>query len=288
MTERGATLAGLLAEARKALSGIEGGDLDARLLVGDAAGLDAAGLVLQGGDPASQDVASLVETRIARRLAGEPTHRILGRRAFYAHDFALSADTLEPRPDTEALVELCRPAIQRHIASRGACRFADIGTGSGAIAVSLLALYPETDGLAVDISPGALETAAANAASAGVGDRFHALLSDYGAGLRGPLDLIVSNPPYIPTAEIAALSAEVRGFDPILALDGGADGLVAYRRIAGDAARLLSGDGDVLVEIGQGQASDVTECFRKQGFDLAASARDLGGIERALGFRRIV
>ncbi|KQT54021.1 hypothetical protein ASG54_18730 [Aureimonas sp. Leaf460] len=278
----------MIVEARRRLAGIAGGDLDARLLVADAAGLDAAGLILRGGDAVLPQVAALVETRLRRRLAGEPTHRILGRRAFYAHDFALSPDTLEPRPDTEVLVDLCRPAVERHIAARGSCFFADLGTGSGAIAVSLLALYPGAEAIGVDLSPGALETAAKNAEAAGVGARFRPLLSDYGRAIEGPLDLIVSNPPYIPTNEIPGLSAEVRKFDPILALDGGADGLTAYRRIAEDAARLLRADGDVLVEMGQGQASDVTECFEKQSFELVASARDLAGIERALAFRRIV
>lgn len=288
MTDPAPTLGRLVAEARRRLAGIETGDLDARLLVGDAAGLDAAGLILRSGDPAPVDLAALVEARLARRLAGEPTHRILGRRAFYAHDFALSPDTLEPRPDTEVLVELCRPAIERHIAARGACRFADFGTGTGAIAVSLLALYPQAHCLAIDVAPGALAMAAENARAAGVAARFRPVASDYGAAIDEPLDLIVSNPPYIPTGEIEGLSADVRRFDPVLALDGGPDGLDAYRRIAEDAARLLRAEGDVLVEIGQGQASDVTECFGRQGLGLAASARDLAGIERALGFRRIV
>ncbi|KQT44357.1 hypothetical protein ASG43_13445 [Aureimonas sp. Leaf454] len=288
MTETVRTLADLLRQARHRLSGIEGGDLDARLLIGDAAGLDAAGLILRGGDPADAELSALVEARVERRLGGEPTHRILGRRAFYDHVFELSPDTLEPRPDTEALVDLCRPAFERHIAAHGSCRFADLGTGTGAIAVTLLALYPQADAIAVDISPGALETAARNAASAGVAARFRPLLSDYASALDEPLDLIVSNPPYIPSAEIARLSGDVRDFDPRRALDGGADGLDAYRRIAGDGARLLHRDGDLLVEIGQGQASDVEECFRRQGLGLVASARDLGGIERALAFRRTI
>ena len=248
--------------------------------------LDPAGLILRGRDLASVEQAANLDRLVARRLAGEPVFRILGKRAFYAHDFALSAETLEPRPDTEVLVELCRKPIEAVLAARGACRLVDVGTGSGIIAVSLLALYPVVEAVALDLSYEAVRTARYNARAASVSDRFHGLVGDYLAALAGPIDVIVSNPPYIPTAEIAGLSREVREHDPMRALDGGADGLDAYRTLAAQAAELLAPDGHALMEIGQGQASDVCNIFGQRGLDLAASADDLSGTVRALWFRR--
>lgn len=282
------TVAALLAQARTRLrdAGIGTADLDARLLVADALGCDAAGLVLRAPAPVDGDSQALVAARLARRMRGEPVHRILGRRAFYAHEFRLSAETLEPRPDTEALVELCRGPFAEVIARKGFCRFADVGTGSGAIAVSLLALFPDSVAVAIDISPGALRTARANAAGAGVAERFHAVAMDHLSALSGPLDLLVSNPPYICSSDLQGLPRDVRDFDPPAALDGGADGLRSYRALARQSAACLHPSGHVLVEIGHGQRGDVVALFEGEGLVLAASAVDLGGVERALWFRR--
>ncbi|MBC8130886.1 MAG: peptide chain release factor N(5)-glutamine methyltransferase [Rhizobiaceae bacterium] len=265
---------------------IDGADLDARLLVADALGLDFAALMLRSSEPVSDADQAHIAGRIARRLAGEPVHRILGRRAFYAHDFALSPETLEPRSDTEALVELSRGAVEEVLARQGTCLIADVGTGTGAIAVSLLALYPAVTAVAVDLAPGALVTARSNASSAGVGERFWPVASDYLSAFRGPFDLIVSNPPYIPSADVAKLSREVRGFDPRLVLDGGTDGLDAYRTLARQCAELLGTEGHALFEIGQGQASSVRQIFLERGLVIAASKNDLNAVERALHFRR--
>lgn len=281
------TIAALLARTRRQLApATVEAELDSRLLLSFAFRLDAAGLILRGHDAATPDQKALLERLVARRLAGEPVHRIIGRRAFYAHDFVLSPDTLEPRPDTEILVDLCRQPIERVLAARGTCLLVDVGTGSGAIAVSLLALYPELAVVALDLSPGAVLTARQNAEAAGVGARFLGLVGDYLTALRGPIDIIVSNPPYIRSDDIVGLSREVRVHDPMRALDGGADGLDAYRAIAAQAAALLAPGGDALMEIGQGQASDVCQIFERSGLDLAASADDLSGIARALWFRR--
>lgn len=282
------TIAELLAATRRRLarSGIAESDLDSRLLLLFAFDLDPAGLILRGRDPVPADKAERLEELVWRRLAGEPVFRIIGRRAFYAHDFVLSPETLEPRPDTEVLVELCRKPIEAVLSSYGKCRMVDVGTGSGIIAISLLALYPALDAVALDLSYGAVRTARENAEDAGVSDRFYSLVGDYLSALDGPIDVIVSNPPYIPTAEIAGLSREVREHDPMRALDGGADGLDAYRALAAQAADLLAPDGHALMEIGQGQASDVCNIFGQRGLDLAASADDLSGTVRALWFRR--
>ncbi|WP_210171787.1 peptide chain release factor N(5)-glutamine methyltransferase [Aureimonas sp. AU12] len=263
-------------------------DLDARLLVGAALELDAAGLILRAADPVSPEVAARLDAMARRRLAGEPVHRILGRRFFFDHEFALSPETLEPRPDTEILVALTDRAFR--IAEAESDRplvFADIGTGTGAIGVSLLAMQSRRRCLAVDIAEEALTTARINAAAAGVGERFLPLRSDYLSAVgAGTLDAVVSNPPYIPSRDIDGLDVEVRRFDPMLALDGGADGLSAYRRIAAEAAFCLRPGGDLLLEIGIGQEGDVGIICRAAGFELVAGEVDLGQILRALWFRR--
>lgn len=283
------TIAGLLAATRRRLadSGIVESELDSRLLVMAAVGLDAGGLVLKGHDAAPPEAEAQLLALLERRLAGEPVHRILGRRAFYDHDFALSPDTLEPRPDTEALVDLCRAPIEMVLAARGGCRLVDVGTGSGIIAVSLLALYPGLEAIALDLSQGAVETARANAGAAGVANRFRGVVGDYLTALAGPIDIVVSNPPYIPSNEIGGLAREVRLFDPMRALDGGLDGLDAYRAIASQLPAVLAEDGHALMEIGQGQASDVCNIFARHGLDLAASTEDLSGTVRALWFRPV-
>ncbi|KAB0677077.1 peptide chain release factor N(5)-glutamine methyltransferase [Aureimonas leprariae] len=283
----GSSVADLLAAARLRFAdgGVASPELDARLLVAEAFGVDAARLFLAKELPAAAAGRDRLAGFVARRLAGEPVHRILGRRAFYAHDFQLSPDTLEPRPDTEALVDLARAPITECIGHKGRCIVADIGTGTGAIAVSLLALFPEAEAVATDISAGALATAAANAGAAGVAARFRVRLGDHLLALDRPVDVIVSNPPYIPSGDIAALQREVREHDPLRALDGGPDGLRSYRAIANGGRDALLPGGAVAVEIGIGQERDVAAIFAEQGFALETSARDLGGTERALLFR---
>ncbi|WP_062218096.1 peptide chain release factor N(5)-glutamine methyltransferase [Aureimonas sp. D3] len=264
-------------------AGLATPDLDARLLLCDTLGLDSAGLILREGEPVAAEAAARLAERAARRLAGEPVGRILGRRFFYDHEFELSPETLEPRPDTEILVELAASAFR----ARGEDEFvfADIGTGTGAIAVSLLALFPQSRCVAVDLSEGALETARRNAEGAGVGARFWALRGDYLAALApGSLTAIVSNPPYIPSADIETLDAGVREHDPMLALDGGTDGLTAYRALCAAAAPKLKPGGDLLLEIGIGQEGDVRALAREAGLSWRETRADLSGIARALWF----
>ncbi len=270
--------------ARLRAAGIEEADLDARLLVGAALGLDAAGLILRAGDAVSPERLTHVEAMVARRLEAEPVHRILGHRAFGEHEFALSPETLEPRPDTETLVDLAAEAFARR--GDASILFADVGTGTGAIAVSLLARFPESRCVAIDLSEGALATAARNAAAAGVGDRFLPVRADYLSALGKALDAVVSNPPYIPTGDLAGLDPGVRRFDPALALDGGADGLDAYRALTREAASCLAPGGDLLFEIGRGQEADVAALAKGAGFSPIEARPDLAGIVRALWFRR--
>ncbi len=262
---------------------LETPDLDARLLVCDTFSLDPASLILREEEEVDEDRASLLWERAARRLRGEPVGRILGRRFFFDHEFALSTETLEPRPDTEALVTLAIDVFR--LRSKPDLCFADLGTGTGAIAVSLLAQFPQSRCVAIDLAEGALRTAKANAGAADVAERFWPLRADYLSALAdGSLDAVVSNPPYIPSEDIETLDKGVREHDPRLALDGGPDGLDAYRAIAEAAARCLSTNGDLLLEIGIGQEKDVRDICAAWGFSLRQVRRDLGGVSRALWF----
>lgn len=281
-----ASLAGAYRNVRARLreAGIEEADLDARSLVLATTGLALTDLVARPDQPvAAADIARLDE-RVARRIAGEPVHRILGRRAFYGLELELSADTLEPRPDTEILVDVLRPHIERVIERQGHCRILDLGTGTGAICLALLSLYPQAQGIGTDIAPGAVETASANARRLGLAERFAAVESDWYSAVESRFDIIAANPPYIRSGEIESLSVEVRAHDPLRALDGGADGLAAYRAIAAGAATHLAPGGAVGVEIGHDQRSAVKKLFEAHGLVLLDAHTDLGSRDRILVF----
>jgi release factor glutamine methyltransferase len=267
-------------------AGIESPALDARLLVGHALGLDHAALASQAARALTAAERDAIAELATRRMRGEPVARILGVKEFWGLPLALSPATLVPRPDTETVVEAALAAIGEK-RKRDALRIADLGTGSGAILFALLHECPRATGLGTDIEPQALETAHANATALGLQPRTGFVLADFGTALNETFDLVVSNPPYIPTREIDALAPEVRDFDPLRALDGGADGLDAYRAIAREAPHLLHDDGVLIVEIGIGQAADVTAILTAGGgLEKAAIHRDLSGRERALSFRR--
>lgn len=279
-------LGGLLREVRVALTEAGKADpsLEARLLVEHFTGTSRTDAVLDPQRPVPDEAAALVRAALSRRLAGEPVHRIIGQREFYGFTLKLSAGTLEPRPDTEALVELALP-FQRSAADRyGRARILDLGTGTGAIALALLANEARAEAVGADISDDALATAQINADMTGNGDRFLPMRSDWFGAVDGKFHLIVSNPPYIPSKDIEALDREVREHDPLVALDGGPDGLEPYRLIAAGALSHLEMDGIVAVEVGYDQPGLVEAIFLEQGFRLVADAHDLGGHRRALAF----
>jgi release factor glutamine methyltransferase len=282
------TLGALHREARNQLAeaGVENAALDARLIVEHFTGTQRIDAIRASDRTIGLGIVAAVRAALNRRIAHEPAHRILGRREFHGLVLKLSPATLEPRPDTETLVDLCLPFLRERAAATGRCRILDLGTGTGAIALALLSQIPEATALGADISAEALETALSNADINGMKSRLDGIVSDWFGAMDGHFTLIVSNPPYIRTRDIGALAPEVRDHDPVKALDGGLDGLYAYRRIAAGAGRHLEADGRVAVEIGFDQRVDVIGIFEAGGFALADSAKDLGGNDRALMFAR--
>jgi release factor glutamine methyltransferase len=265
-------------------AGIPDAALDARLLVERFTGTTRTDAIIDPLRPVDAETSRKVITAFERRTAGQPVHRIIGSRQFYGIELSISPATLEPRPDTEALVDAMLPLVRKTVARRGSCRILDLGTGTGAIALALLSQVPEATATGIDVSDEALATACANAESLGLGDRFSATYSDWFKKIAGRYDVIVSNPPYIRSDDIAGLARDVREHDPRAALDGGGDGLDAYRRIAAEAAKFLEDNGTIGLEIGFDQRQAVTSIFEGQGFELMSSAKDLGGHDRVLIF----
>jgi release factor glutamine methyltransferase len=272
------------AAGRLRQAGLATPELDARLLVAAAFETQPEALILAPDEPVTAAQAALAEALLARRLAGEPVDRILGRREFWGLSFTLGPATLSPRPDTETLVAA---ALEAKAEPRAPLTILDLGTGTGAILVALLVERPCAFGIGVDASAEAAVIARRNAARHGVSERAAFLAADWDAALAGRFDLIVSNPPYIPTKDLAGLAREVACHDPRLALDGGADGLAAYRRVVPAAARLLAPDGVAVLELGAGQEAAVCNLAMQQGLRPEGPAHaDLGGIARALVLRR--
>lgn len=272
-----------LARRRLEAAGVDSAGLDARLIVEHVTGTTRLDLIARPGEPVSKAHQDRIDAMLERRIAREPVHRILGEREFYGLRMTLSPQTLEPRPDTETLVDAVLP-FARVRAATGGCRVLDLGTGTGAILIALLAQVPEATGLAADISVDALETAMRNADLNGVAARFETVRSDWFSAITGKFDLIVSNPPYIPSRDVGNLAEDVRIFDPERALDGGRDGLDCYRAIARSAGDHLAEDGRVAVEIGYNQRGMVSTLFEDRGFVCREVRKDLGDNDRVLIF----
>jgi release factor glutamine methyltransferase len=287
MAQRGSADAVTAAAARRALArelraaGIDSPELDARLLVAHALELDHAALAAADARVLSRDEAEAIAALGRRRLAREPVARILGQKEFWSLKLRIDAATLVPRPETEMVVEAALAALDAVAARSHALRIADLGTGSGALLLALLAELPHAFGVGTDVSLGALAIARDNARRLGQ-SRAAFLACDMAAALDGPFDLVVANPPYIRSGDIAALAPEVRDFDPRSALDGGADGLDCYRTIAATVPRLLAPGGALVVEIGAGQAQAVSALLSAAGLAGAPPRPDLNGVQRAL------
>jgi release factor glutamine methyltransferase len=263
-------------------AGLDSPELDARILVGHALSLDHMALAASAArvlDIGEQDaIAAFTE----RRLAHEPVARITGSKEFWSLKLRVDATTLVPRPETETVVEAALAAVDAGGARSRPLRIADLGTGSGALLLALLVELPNAVGVGTDISVGALRVAQDNARRLQL-TRAAFVACDISAALAGPHDLIVANPPYIASGEIAATAPEVRDYDPRSALDGGADGLDYYRAIAAAAPALLKPAGAVVVEVGAGQAAAVAALFTAAGLEPCPPRADLHGVPRALG-----
>lgn len=256
---------------------------DARFLMLGLLGLESSDLLLEGERILDPDEATGLDAALARRLAGEPVARILGAWEFWGLPMRLAPETLVPRPDTEILVEAALAAVPDR---KAALRCLDLGTGSGCILAALMSELPRAFGVGLDRAPAALRMARYNAVANGLGHQAAFVAGDWCDAVGGAFDLVVSNPPYIAQDLIPGLDREVRGHDPLAALDGGPDGLVAYRRILDGvrAAALLAAGGTLVMEIGFDQAEAVRALARAAGFIDRGLTRDLAGHDRVLSF----
>jgi release factor glutamine methyltransferase len=265
-----------------AAAGIEDARSEAWLLLSAATGRSRAELIAGAAPPLSPAEEERLEALAARRLAREPMAYILGTREFWSLPLQVTPAVLVPRPESETVVE----AALAEIAGRAApLRILDLGTGSGCLLLALLSELPHASGLGIDRSAAALAIAGTNAKRLGLAGRAAFREGDWGRGVEGRFDLIISNPPYVARTDRESLAPEVRAFEPEGALFAGPDGLSAYHALAPDCARLLADDGVVSLEIGQGQGASVARIMRQHGLALVASRPDLGGIERCLIFR---
>ncbi len=255
--------------------------LDARLLMAHAMGVAAERVPLLDGRELSAEEAAAFAALVARRIAGEAVARIVGEKDFWGLPFRLSPAVLVPRPDTETLVAAVLAVAPRD----QEISVLDIGTGSGAILIALLSELPKARGVGSDISPEAPAVAAENAVRLGVAERCRFVATSWVDGIGGPYNLVVANPPYIPTGMIAELDSDVRVFDPALALDGGPEGLDGHRAVLAAMGRLLASDGHGFVEIGAGQAPQFEALARRAGFTIRLH-RDLAGIDRVAEISR--
>lgn len=281
-----ATIGALLKDASERLKQADVAEtprLDAILLLEQASGLTANSIRLNPDEALTPDTVAAFEALLQRRLAHEPVSKILGFREFWSLTFRTSRDVLDPRPDSETLVAGVLAALPDREAK---LRLVDFGTGSGCLLLSLLHELPNATGLAVDLSPTALAIAKENAERLGLSGRVTFRQASWGEGLQETFDILISNPPYIESSVVPTLEPEVSRYDPLLALDGGSDGLEAYRALAPDLARLAAPGAVVALEIGLGQDVAVSRLLAEQGIQEIAVLPDLSGIGRVVSGRK--
>jgi release factor glutamine methyltransferase len=274
-------LAGIRQQMAQTFSraGIESAELDSRILLCHAAGIEPVEFVARADQEAGHDLVERVWQLTERRLKGEPVARITGKKEFWSHEFRLGPDTLVPRPDSETIVEAALAARPDRNAPLSVL---DLGTGAGILLAAILLERPNAHGIALDRNEGALRVARSNLAVLGLASRAAFVCGDWGAALGQKFDLVVSNPPYIESSSIPSLRIEVRAYDPAMALDGGTDGLDAYRAICAGLPRLLAEEGIAVFELGMGQQSAVSAIARAAGLIINDVKTDLAGCPRAL------
>ncbi|MEO9902273.1 MULTISPECIES: peptide chain release factor N(5)-glutamine methyltransferase [Alphaproteobacteria] len=279
------TVAALLQAAMQRLAS-EGNDnprLDARLLLAHALGVEGR-LHGREDNPVTVEERTHFAGFLARRIGGEPVSRILGSREFWSLEFDLSPATLDPRPDSETLIDA---VLELHPDRNRAYRILDLGTGTGCLLLAALSEFPNAEGVGVDIDTECVQIARKNAEKLCLSSRARMICSRWADNVNGPFDIVLSNPPYIPTSDISQLQPEVKLHDPTQALDGGVDGLDAYRNIAESLPSLLGEDGLAVLEFGEGQGQDILRIMEASGLIVGGFRNDLAGIERCILVRRL-
>lgn len=265
--------------SRLQAAGIERARAEARLLAAQALGVKLETVVGDDARELTGDEMRRLEALAARRVRREPMAQILGQREFFGRNFRVTADVLTPRPDSETLIE----AVLARVPDRSApLQLLELGVGSGCLLLTLLAELPNAKGLGIDISPAALAVTKANANALGLAERCDLIEGDWSGAVAGSYDIVVGNPPYIPSADISGLDPEVSRYEPRLALDGGADGLTFYRRLTKDIDRLLVSRGLLALEVGVGQAGEVAALLKSAGLQQIECRQDLAGMERCV------
>ena len=268
---------------RLSQAGIDNARGEARVLVGHALALPPPSVPLHRSRRLAADEWQRLETALGERCRRRPMAQVVGRREFWSLEFVVTKDTLDPRPDSETLIEAALDAVPPGV---GPCRVLDLGTGTGCLLLAFLSERPDAHGLGVDIHPPTARVARQNADRLGLGARASFVVGDWAASVGAAFDLVLANPPYVASADITDLEPEVAMHEPRRALDGGRDGLECYRAIGAEMAGLLRPSGVAVVEIGFGQAESATAILGKEGLEIEAIRRDLAGVERCLTLRK--
>ena len=266
-------------------AGIESPRLDARIMVSHVLRMEPSEVFLRSNDRIDLALQDNINALVERRLAKEPVSRITGKREFWGLSFELSADTLDPRPDTETLVEVVLE-MKANFADRP-IKILDLGTGTGCILLALLNECPKASGVGIDVSAGAVSVARSNAQRLGLSDRAKFAVADWADGIKDEFDIVVSNPPYVAEVDRNTLPEDVERYDPSTALFGGSDGFDAYHTLIPEVNRVLCPSGFCAIEVGVDQAGTVSEMMRSAGFDILDHRYDLSGIVRCIVGRPI-
>ena len=261
-------------------SGIETSSLDSRIILKEVFCFDEKELILNSQLIVPDNKINEVDKILSRRVSGEPVSKIFGKRDFYKSTFLISKDVLDPRPETELIIEIAN----NFILDKGYKNFIDLGTGSGCIILSILKDNKNLSALGIDISNKAINIAQKNCSNLNLEKQATFLVSNWLSKVSGSYDLIISNPPYIPSKDIDTLLDNVKNYDPLISLDGGDDGLKCYREIAEDINRIISKKGRIILEIGFNQAINVIKIFESKGFMFLNKYTDINGLDRILTF----